>query len=177
MANRIIICGGNGAGKSTLGKYLAAQLGCKFMDIEDYYFPKKEGEYPYEEVRTMQEVSERLLADLKRNENCVLAAVKGDYGHDIESLFTCAVFIEVPKEERMRRIRERSYKQFGSRMLSGGDLYEKETHFFTMADQHSTQAVKDWLKSISLPTITVNGLTPKELNTATIIRHLTDSYR
>ena len=48
MGNKIIVCGGNGAGKSTLGIYLASQLGCKFLDIEDYYFPENQTERPYE---------------------------------------------------------------------------------------------------------------------------------
>lgn len=66
MGNKIIVCGGNGAGKSTLGEYLAKQLGYKFMDIENYYFPKKSIEYPYEIAWTREEAAYHLLSDMKK---------------------------------------------------------------------------------------------------------------
>ena len=66
MANRIIICGGNGAGKSTLGKTSACELGCKFMDIEDYYFSMNNTDYNYTAARTRDEVAELLLQDMKK---------------------------------------------------------------------------------------------------------------
>ena len=77
--------------ESTLGIYLASQLGCKFLDIEDYYFPENQTERPYD-CRTREEVSRDLLADLNKCENCVFAAVKGNYGQEVEALFTLCGF-------------------------------------------------------------------------------------
>lgn len=130
--NRIIICGGNGAGKSTLGKYLAEQLGCKFMDIEDYYFPRSNPEfyYPYACARTRKEAINALHCDMDQHENFVLAATKADYGKTIERRLTCAIFLDVPLAIRLRRVRERSFATYGNRILVDGDLYEREENSF-----------------------------------------------
>lgn len=44
--------------------------------------------------------------------------------------FQYAVVIDVPKGIRIQRVKNRSFQKFGKRMLSGGDLYEQEEHFF-----------------------------------------------
>lgn len=160
MGNRIIVCGGNGAGKSTLGKELSQELDWKFMDVEDYYFPVNSMDYNYELARTREEVSSLLLEDLKLYDNFILASVKGNYGEEVSSMFTCAVLVCVPKEIRMKRVIDRSYKKFGDRILQGGDLYEKEKRFFDMVEHRSDDDVTTWLNSINIPIIRVDGTQP-----------------
>ena len=169
MYNKIIICGGNGAGKSTLGKALADKLNYKFMDIEDYYFPKSESDYPYDAARTRAEVSTLLLKDMKKYPNFILASVKGDYGEEVISLFTYAVWINVPGDIRLERVRERSFQKFGDRILPDGDLYEKEKNFFEMVQNRSEQDVEDWLKSTRIPVIQVDGTNTVSQNIEIII--------
>ncbi len=164
----IIVCGGNGAGKSTLGKALAAELGLPFMDIEDYYFAKENTEYDYAAARTRDEVSELLLDDMKCCGGFVLSAVKGNYGTHVENMFTHAVFINVPKEIRLQRVRERSYKKFGDRMLPNGDLYEREEKFFAMVESRTDDDVVAWLESLNVPMIEVEGTRPIDISIAEI---------
>ncbi len=171
MANKILICGGNGAGKSTLGRKLAQRLGWKFMDIEDYYFPKNNTDYNYETARTREEVASLLLEDMKKHDNFVLASVKGNYGEAVASMFTCAVMISVPKEVRMERVRDRSYQKFGDRMLQGGDLYEKEKRFFDMVEKRSEDDVTEWLDTMGMPVIRVDGTQTVERNVE-MVMHL-----
>lgn len=156
-ANRIIICGGNGAGKSTFGKSLAEAMGYQFRDIEDYYFPKTDGNYLYAVTRTREEVGRLLLEDMRKYEHFILASVKGDYGIEVESQFNCAILLHVPKEIRMQRVKDRSFQKFGSRMLPGGDLYEKEKAFLEMVENRSETMAEDWLDATSLPVIRLDG--------------------
>ena len=172
MIHRIVVCGANGAGKSTLGQYLAKRLGAKFLDIEDYYFSKPAADYPYAYARATKEVRNLLLADMKRYDNIVLAAVKGDYGDEIESLLTGAVLVDAPKKIRQNRVRKRSFAKFGNRMLPGGDLYEREQQFFDMVERRCDQDIKDWLDAARVPTITVDGTKTKEHNAEIVIRWL-----
>lgn len=175
MVERIIICGGNGVGKSTLGKHLAERLHCPFLDIENYFFPNRKPESPYEEAKSRDEVSRALLTDLQKYEICVLAAVKGNYGTEAEALFTRAVLLEAPKELRMQRIRQRSFQKFGDKMLPGGALYEKEEAFFAMAESRPEDAVRDWLKSLGLPVLRLGGAKPVEENVRQIISTLANA--
>lgn len=169
---RIIVCGCNGAGKSTLGKALASELDYKFEDIENYYFPKKNPEYEYAESRTREEVAELLLADLKQYADFVLASVKADYGKEVEELFDIAVYIDVPKEVREKRVYERSYNQFGERMLPGGDLYESEKRFFDMVAQRPDDYAEKWLNGINIPIIIIDGTQPIKKSVEEIKRRL-----
>lgn len=170
MGEKIIVCGLNGAGKSTLGYHLAKQLGYQFLDIEDYYFPEKGGEYPYENPRTKEEAVILLRGDLKRYENCVLAAVKGDFGYEVEGLFTRAVLVETEKELRMRRVRERSFARFGDRVLPGGDLWERERRFFEMAAGRTDEEVERWVRGLGVPVRRVDGGRGIEENVGIILR-------
>lgn len=132
MGTGIIVCGLNGSGKSTLGRVLAERNGFHFINIEDLYFPKNDSHYLYALPRSREEVEKLLLDEILQHENFVLASVKGDYGEQICRYFNLAVLISAPKNIRVERVRERSFRKFGERMLPGGDLYESENSFFEL---------------------------------------------
>lgn len=157
MSRRIIICGGNGSGKSTLGKALADAMGILFMDNEDYYFPEKKSGYKYDRGLTREEFLPTLLHDMEQAEDWIFASVKGNYGEQIESLFTHAILMEVPKELRMQRIWNRSYNKFGDKILPGGELYEKEQKFFDMVKGRPDNYAEEWAANLRCPVIRVDG--------------------
>lgn len=156
----IIVCGCNGCGKSTLGRELARRLGFRFLDIEDYYFPKTDPDHPYRESRSWEEVTALLAADTAKERPFVLAAVKGKFGSEIESRFACAILLTVPGELRARRVRERSFGRFGERMLPGGDLHEAEEQFFRMAASKTPEEVAEWAAALSCPIIEIDSTGP-----------------
>lgn len=160
--------------KSTLGRNLAQKLGCNFMDIEDYYFPETGTDYIYAGARTKEEVSDLLLEDMKRYHNSILASVKGDYDGEVEAMFTCAVLVSVPKAVRLKRVKDRSFQKFGDRVLLNGDLYEKEKRFLDMVERRSGQETEDWLQSVNILIIYVDGENSIAYNTEKIVRFLHD---
>lgn len=172
MGAGILVCGLNGSGKSTLGRALAQRLGYHFIDIEDLYFPKTSPDYLYDGPRSRAEVEALLLDEIRRHEHFVLAAVKADFGRDIPAFFQCAVFLRVPREIRMERVRTRSFQKFGDRMLPGGDLYQREEQFFRMAASRSEQDVADWLGTLRRPVFPMDGTKPVEETVAKIIKGL-----
>lgn len=165
----IIICGLNGAGKSTLGKTLAEKLHFHFIDIENLYFPKTNPDYIYASPRTREDVEERLLYEIRTHENFILASVKGDYGEDIYSFFQSAILLDVPKDIRLQRVKERSFQKFGNRMLSGGDLFEQEEKFFRFVESRNENTVEEWIKSLKCPVIRMDGTKPIDENANFII--------
>lgn len=158
MNRRIIICGGNGSGKSTLGKALADAMGIKFMDNEDYYFPKSGLGYKYDYALTREEFIPTLQNDMEQAEEWIFASVKGNYGERIESMFTHAILIDVPKEVRMQRVWDRSYNKFGDKILPGGELYEREQKFFDMVKSRPDDYAEEWVSNLSCPVIRVDGV-------------------
>lgn len=165
----IIVCGLNGTGKSTLGKVIAEKLNFYFIDIEDLYFPKTDPNYMYTSPRTRKEVEMLLLQEVKTHKNFVLASVKGDYGKDIYSFIQYAVLLEVPKDIRLQRVKNRSFQKFGDRMLLGGDLHEQEENFFRLVESREENIVKEWVKSLKCPVIRIDGTKPMEENVDFII--------
>lgn len=168
----IFICGLNGCGKSTLGKVLAEKLNCIFMDVEDLYFPKTDPNYIYASPRTREEVVKLLLYKIKANDNFVFTSVKGDFGDSIYPFFQHIVVIDVPKDIRLQRVKNRSYQKFGNRMLPNGDLYEQEKRFFDFVETRSENTVEEWVNTINCPIIRVDGTKPIEENISCIIEQI-----
>lgn len=156
----IIICGMNGSGKSTLGRALADSLGWRFIDNEDLYFPKDDPAYLYGRERTQEEVEQLLLEEVRRDERFVFAAVRGNYGAEVLPYYKAAVLVEVPRETRLARVRQRSLDKFGDRALPGGDLYEQEKWFFDHISARPEDYAVRWLEGVDIPVLRVDGTKP-----------------
>lgn len=169
MGIGILICGLNGTGKSTLGKVLAEILGFHCIDNEDLFFPKTNPNYLFDSPRSREEVEKLLMNEIQEHENFVFIAVKGNYGEDCVSLYKYAVLIDVPKEIRLQRVKNRSLVKFGHRMLPGGDLYEQEESFFKMVSARPEHYVDEWAQTLECPIIKIDGTKPIEENVAYII--------
>lgn len=154
----IAIAGANGSGKSTLGKYMADLLQYRHMDAEDYYF--RESAIPYENSRTKEEVQKLLYADIKKYGQFIVSAVNCDFGEKINRLYDFVVFIDVPLEIRLERVKQRSLRQFGSRILPGGDLYEQEQRFFSFVASRTMEKTEAWLERVKCPVIHIDGTRP-----------------
>ena len=170
----IIICGLNGTGKSTLGKALAEKLHFHFIDIENLYFPKTNRNYIYASPRTHEDVAERLLDEIGTYENFILASVKGDYGEELYSFFQYAILLDVPRDIRLQRVKDRSFQKFGNRMLSGGDLFEQEEKFFRFVESRNENTVEEWVKFLKCPVMRIDGTKPVDENANLIIAFMQD---
>lgn len=172
MGTGIMMCGLNGAGKSTLGKAVADKLGFHFIDNEDLYFPKTDPNYAYASPRTREEVEKLLFHEIKSHENFVFASVKGDYGEAILPFFRYVVWIEVPRNIRLQRVRNRSFQKFRDRILPGGDLYEPEEWFFDFVKSRAEDTVDQWVQTLDCPVIRVDGTKPVEDNVDFVISRI-----
>ncbi len=160
----ILICGLNGVGKSTLGKRLAERLGCRFIDNEDLYFPKTDVKYAYSNPRGKEEVIRLLEEQIKKDRRFVFAAVRGDYGDKLLSLLDCIIVVDVPREIRLARVRERSLRKFGDRILDGGDLAQRENDWFRLVESRPEDYVEKWLEAVDRPVFRVDGTRPVDEN-------------
>ena len=156
----ILICGHNGTGKSTLGKELALALGYQFIDNEDLFFPKTDESYMFSSPRNKKEVITSLEEMIEKNDHFIFAAVKGDYGDKLIKAIDYVILIEVPKNIRYKRVRERSYQKFGERIKEDGDLFEKESKWFSIVESRPENYVTSWLGNISCPIIRIDGTLP-----------------
>lgn len=166
----IIVCGMNGSGKSTLGKVLAQKLNFLFIDNEDLFFSAREN--GYHSPRTKKEATDILMGKVSQNRDFIFAAVTGNYGDDILSLYDYAVLIETPKEDRLYRVKKRSHDKFGKRVDIGGDLYESEKSFWDFVADRPENYAEDWIKTLTCPVIRIDGTKPVEENVNYIIEQM-----
>ena len=164
MATGIQICGLNGCGKSTLGKALAEAAGLHFIDIENLYFPHKAADEPYGTPRSAEEVGRLLVEEVQQHGDFVYAAVRGECSKAIIHHYDYVFLLEVPAEVRRERVRDRSFRQFGARMLPGGDMHEAEEAFFAMAEARTEDYAESWTRDLSCPVVRLDGTKPIEEN-------------
>ena len=160
----ILICGLNGTGKSTLGRMLADRMRYEFIDNEDLFFPKADPSYTFSSSRSEEDVIRLLEEKISENNRFIFAAVRGNYGDRLIASLDYIVLIEVPKQIRSKRVRDRSYQKFGDRILPGGDLYDKENKWFSLTDGRPETYVTDWLETVNCPVIRIDGTMPVKEN-------------
>ena len=172
MGTGLVVCGLNGAGKSTLGKALADRLSFYFIDSENLYFSETDSDYIYDSPRTHEEAEKLLFYKTQTHKNFVFASVKGDYGEAANPYFQYVVLIDVPKNIRLQRVKNRSFQIFGNRILPNGDLYEREKKFLDFVKSRDNNTVEEWVRSLTCPVIRVDGTKPVNENVDIIIEKI-----
>ncbi len=154
----ICICGLNGSGKTTLAGMLAKELNFQHVDVEHYYFVS--ADIPYSSPRTREEVERLLLEDIKQNPCFVFSAVNGNMTEEIDEYYNIVIYLDVPRDIRMKRIRQRAIDKFGDRVLPGGDMYEQEEQFFAYAEKRTPDKIENWLKTLQCKVVRLDGTKP-----------------
>jgi adenylate kinase family enzyme len=149
---RVHIVGASGSGTTTLGRALAAQLGVRHFDTDDYYWLPTDP--PYREKRPIEERLARLEPLLRASESWVLSGSLVGWGDPLIPYFDLVVFLAVPQEVRLARLRERERRRYGeSAIRPGGSHHEKFREFLDWArsydegdlDMRSRARHEQWL--------------------------------
>ena len=72
----------------------------------------------------------------------------------------------------MERVKERSAKKFGDRILDNGDLSDTENSWFAKVNSRPEDFVTSWLEGIECPVIKINGMAPVEDNVEYLLSNL-----
>ena len=139
-------------------------MGYEYIDNEDLFFPKADPLYMFSNPRSEEEVIRLLEERIRENNRFIFAAVRGNYGDKLIASLDYIVLIELPKQIRSQRVRDRSYQKFGDRILPGGDLYDKESKWFSLTDSRPDDYVTGWLETVDCPVIRIDGTLPVEEN-------------
>jgi adenylate kinase family enzyme/predicted N-acetyltransferase YhbS len=124
---RINILGASGTGKTTLGRAIAWELGLPFFDSDDYFhFPT---DPPFQKQRTGEERRDLLQRDLGPLSSWVLSGGAGTWLPRPELEFTLVVFLRLPADLRISRLREREARLYGTRIAAGGDMETTHREF------------------------------------------------
>jgi|SRR5579871_3684132 len=161
MPTRIHILGASGAGTTTLGQALARSLRCPHLDTDDYYWAATDP--PFQQKREAEERRRLLLDALARSESWALSGSLCGWGDVAISQFTLVVFLWIPSDLRLERLREREKRRYGTAIQPGGPMHSASTHFLEWAARYdagdlegrSRQRHETWLSALPCPIIRI----------------------
>ena len=163
MIHRIHILGASGSGTTTLGRALAERLQCPHFETDDYCWVPTDP--PYTKQRERTERQQLLMDDVTVHDSWVVSGSLCGWGDVAIPLFELVVFLWIPYEVRMARLRRRELARFGERILPGGDMYEISQVFLTWAaaydeggfDMRSRRRHDQWLSTLPCPILCFEG--------------------
>lgn len=167
---RIHIFGAPGSGVTTLGKALANRLGFPHFDTDDYYW-FTEDELPYRRKRNTEHRRTLLQRDIDQTPQWVLSGALCGWGDVFIPSFDAAIYMWLPANLRLARIRERETGRYGvARLEEGGDLHNVFHKFLDWAANYdrntgnlrSRAAELQWLEQLRCPVYRVEAEMPLE---------------
>ena len=163
MINRIHILGASGSGTTTLGRVLGECLQCPHFDTDDSFWLPTDPPCTHRRERT--ERAQPLMDDLTAHNTWVVSGSLCGWGDVAIPLFELVVFLWIPHDIRMARLRQREHARFGERILPGGDMYETSQAFLVWAasydeggfDMQSRRRHDQWLSTLPCPILCFEG--------------------
>jgi adenylate kinase family enzyme len=173
---RIHILGASGSGTSTLGRSLSENLKFRHFDSDDYYWKKTNP--PFTEKNQIAERQRLMLSDMKELNDWVLSGSMDSWSDPFVPLFDLVIFLYVPAEARIERIKQRESERHGSRILPGGDMHQAHLDFIEWARQYDEGVLtgrnlkrhEEWLATLSCPLLRIDGQIPTEEITHQVLR-------
>lgn len=160
---KIHIFGASGSGVSTLGQSLAKELNCAYFDTDDYYWQKTNPPYT---TKNSIATREKLLSECLANyESWVLGGSLDSWSDFIVDEFDLVVFLYLPTDIRIERLKQREFARFGDAIFS--DERRKQTYedFIEWAAQYDKGAsygrdlkrYEAWLQTLTCPVLRIEG--------------------
>jgi adenylate kinase family enzyme len=166
-SRRIHVMGASGTGTTTLGRALADALALPHHDTDDYFWQPTDPPY-----RVRRELSDRLRLMQEMfldRAGWVLSGSVESWGESVSPLFDLVVFVLVPTEVRLKRLRDREARHFGLDAVAPGGWRHQETEDFIEWASHYDDGTREgrhrasherWLATLKCPVLRVDGTLP-----------------
>lgn len=164
MKKHIHLFGASGSGTTTIAKQAGERLGYTAFDSDSYFWlPTEE---PFTKERKLSECLSSLRIDLESADSWILSGSVTGWGDELADLFDLIVFVTVPSDIRIARLKERESQRYGKRILPGGDRFQASQEFIEWAAAYDTgtktgrnlQKHEAWLKTRNCPILRVENL-------------------
>jgi adenylate kinase family enzyme len=170
---RVHIFGAAGCGSTTLGRALACELECQYLDVDDvYWLPTIP---PYQSKRAAAERIRMLEAATRWTTSWVLSGAIVGWGDALVPTFDLVVFLYVPAEVRLARLRAREQERFGTAVEPDGSMYEQHQAFLQWAAGYDTgtsgrtlETDATWLAQLNCRVMSMKG----ECSTCDQVSHI-----
>ncbi|MFB5759828.1 hypothetical protein [Paenibacillus medicaginis] len=156
MKKRIHILGASGSGTTTLGKALSLILPHVHLDSDDFFWAQK-----YTERRPPEERLRLLKQEMQPCPQWMLSGSVCRWGDALKSEFDLVIFLRIPHELRMERLRARERQRYGDDILPDGSRYEDYCKFMDWAARYdeagpeirSRTLHEQWISELTCPVL------------------------
>jgi adenylate kinase family enzyme len=161
---RIHVLGASGSGTTTLGAALAERIGCVHLDADEYFWEPTDP--PFQSPRSIDQRQSLLEDDTGDLTSWVLSGSLCGWGDFLIPSIQLVVFLWVPTEIRLARLRAREEAEFGADALApGGTMRQNHREFLDWAASYddgdttmrSMAQHQDWLIRLPCPVLRIEG--------------------
>ncbi|HEY9195065.1 MAG TPA: AAA family ATPase [Mucilaginibacter sp.] len=162
----INIFGASGSGSTTLGKVLGERLNYPCFDGDDYFWMPSE--IPFTVKRDPLERNALLNQALKAHDNWIVSGSVVGWNNNWD--FDLSVFLYIPHELRMDRLKKRELERYGQTIYTDpqrNKLYHKFLDWAQGYDDNTTQGRtlqvhQNWMKNLQKALLIIEGDTTVE---------------
>jgi adenylate kinase family enzyme len=181
---RIHLVGASGSGTTTLGRALATRLACPHFDTDDYFWLPSDP--PFQHIRE-RAARQALLGDaLRRAPGWVLSGSLCGWGDRFIPLFDLVVFLWIPPDVRLARLRARERARHGAAIDPGGPRHEAFQEFLAWAagyddgldvPERCRRLHDGWLAALPCPVVRFLDAAPTDEHLERLRPHLGGRHR
>lgn len=172
---KILIFGASGSGTTTLGQELAQGLNYTHLDADDYYWEKTDR--PFQLKVPLKARNENILKDFNSNDSLILSGSLVSWGEHWKTSFDLAIFLFIPNDVRMRRLKEREHARYGGLLNMDQQAIEDSRNFLEWADKYDNEHFdgrsitqhKLWIEKLSCPVVSIVGDTTTEVRISRVL--------
>ena len=175
----IYIFGASGSGTTTLGREISNRLNYSHFDSDDYFWLPSDP--PYQNIRPRAERQRLLRNDIKKADNWVISGCFSGWGDIFIPFLELVIYLWVPTEIRIKRLKERERKEFGEEALNpGGKMYENHKGFLEWASKYDTGGFdmrskithELWMSKIDCSILRIEGNVPLSTSISMVLERL-----
>jgi len=156
---KIHLFGAAGSGVTTLGTHLAGQLGVPYYDSDSFFW--ETSAIPFTVRREPALRNQLMLESLATSDKWIMGGSVFQWGLDLT--FDLAVFLWIPPDIRLQRIRAREYQRYGNSIYTHRkSQYEEFIDWCAGYDDNTAhgrtlQAHENWMRTLSYPLLQLRG--------------------
>jgi adenylate kinase family enzyme len=156
---KIHIMGASCAGSTTLGSVLAKHFNYPLFDSDNYFWETSNP--PFTIKRDLELRNAMIANDIAQHENWILSGSLVNWGSVWLNMFNLVVFLYIPHDIRMQRLKNREQERYGSNIFTD-PKYLTFMQWASGYDDNTTngrnlQAHESWLSKLSCPILEIKG--------------------
>jgi len=163
MKRNIHILGASGSGTTTIAGLLCRKLGYTHFDSDSYFWMPTAD--PFTVQRPRGERLELLKNDLSNTKTWILSGSLTGWGDELIPFFDLVIFVYVPQDIRLGRLKRREYERYGDDILIGGVRHASSKEFLEWAATYDSGSLygrslakhEKWLEGVSCPILRIEN--------------------